>query len=110
MEKLDRTPIIHCPDRACGEVMIYDRKGFYTCPRCGGEFWPDEEKKKEIEREQAAIEEEESIREQCRRTLHCRYTEVMPLVPVVDPKKRNSQKSGRKRKYKKLQRKYDYIY
>jgi len=33
--------ILRCP--RCGEVMLLKEPGFWKCPICQGEFWPDDE-------------------------------------------------------------------
>ena len=36
---------LRCP--VCGEAMKEEEFGFWKCPVCGGEWWPDEEKTEE---------------------------------------------------------------
>lgn len=67
--------ILHCP--RCGEVMLHQELDFWTCPRCGGEFWPPDEP-------------EENDRAQIRA---CWEEDVK--IPLI--KKRRGNRSGKRR-------------
>lgn len=64
---IDQKEIIHCSITTCGEVMIYDRqKEFWSCPRCGSEFWPNVRALSAIERERKSLERQEEERQRVR--------------------------------------------
>ena len=44
--------ILFCP--RCGEAMIKQSQDFWKCPKCGGEWWPDEDKLAYLEEERRA--------------------------------------------------------
>jgi|GEM_PF-3026931 len=92
----NREGTLYCP--RCGEKMVYDPMDFWKCPRCGGEFWDDEEKLAEVQAQELAFAARGELREQLKWSLGKRYTEVLPLEPVIDWRSRGSRKSGRKRK------------
>jgi uncharacterized C2H2 Zn-finger protein len=94
--KVSNGIILHCP--RCSEVMIRDDMGFFKCPRCGGEFWDDESKLAIIRERESVIVAEETLRNQIRWSLAKRYTDVPPLVPVIDPKARSSRSSSKRKK------------
>lgn len=89
--------IFRCP--ICGEVFIRDPQGFWKCPRCGAELWPDESKLAYLEQERRSQEYEEKLIFISKHTL-CRasFKPVLPPVCVVDWKKSGSRSSGRRRK------------
>lgn len=100
MARVTKEEILHCP--RCNEVMIHDRGGFWKCPKCGGEFWDDESKLAIIRERESALESDERLRAQLRWSLSKRFTEVPPLVPVIDPRSRGSRSSKRKKPLPKL--------
>ncbi|RJQ25536.1 MAG: hypothetical protein C4589_11090 [Peptococcaceae bacterium] len=88
--------ILHCP--RCGEIMIYEKQGFWCCPRCDGEFWDDESKLLLLKSEERTRAQEEQLQKQMRWAVGGRYTEVLPLIPVRDYRSSGSRLSRRKRK------------
>jgi Zn-finger nucleic acid-binding protein len=78
--------------------MIRDDMGFWKCPRCGGEFWDDESKLAIIRERESVIITEERLRSQIRWSLSKRYTDVPPLVVVIDPSSRGSRSSSKRKK------------
>lgn len=95
MAKVSKEEILHCP--RCNEVMIHDRTGFWKCPKCGGEWWDDESKLAIIKEQESAFMSEERLRLQIRWSLSKKFTEVPPLIPVIDPRSRGSRSSKRKK-------------
>lgn len=86
--KHDQSEIIKCP--RCGEVMIYKKDfEYWKCPRCDGEFWPEVDFKAEL----PPVLVDKQIRE-------C-YREMTSFSFVQLPKKRSSNKSGRRFKKRK---------
>ena len=85
---------LRCP--RCGEVM-QSKDGYWKCPRCGGEWWPDEAKLACLEEEERARAMEAEIRHQLRWSIGKAFTVVMPLTPCFIIKG-SSNKSGRARK------------
>lgn len=85
--------ILRCP--VCGETM-FKKNGYWKCPRCGGEWWPDEYGQAamaEAARDTAAAKEQ---RRQMLWSLSKTHTVVLPLLGGIVHK--GSSKSGRKRK------------
>lgn len=93
---LGKDVILHCP--RCQEVMIRE-PGFWRCPRCGGEFWDDESRLREMESQEMERQMQEALRLQARWCLGQKYTEVLPAGPT-DPRKRGSHSSSRRKKKK----------
>ena len=97
---IDRKEIIHCSIPDCNEVMIYDRqKEFWSCPRCGSEFWPNVRALNAIDRERKSAELAEEERQRVRNMIGSwLYPDPLPAGP---PKPGGgSRSSGRKRKKK----------
>jgi len=83
----DQGEILKCPK--CGEVMLFDKDyGFWKCPRCDGEFWPQAEVK-QADLPPALVD----------RMIHQVYVDDL-RVGFFGIKKRSGSKSGRKRKKK----------
>lgn len=95
MARLSRDVILQCP--RCQEVMIRE-PGFWRCPRCGGEFWDDESRLREMESQEMERQMQEALRLQARWCLGRGYTEVLPLVPIIDPRSRGNRSSRKKKK------------
>lgn len=74
---LDKQMIVKCP--LCGEVTIRDKFGFWKCPACGCEIWP---------------EEEETEQQKAKAILEV-YYEEMRVGYFGNPKGRRSSKSKR---------------
>lgn len=91
-----KVEILHCP--RCNEVMIRDRMGFWRCPRCGGEWWDDESRLAVIRERESALVSEDRLRHQIRWSLSKRFTDVPPLVVVIDPKARGSRSTSKRKK------------
>jgi len=72
--------------------------GFWKCPRCGGEFWDDESKLAIIRERESVIMSEDRLRHQIRWSLSKRYTDVPPLVMVINPGSRSSKSSSKRKK------------
>lgn len=89
--------ILFCP--RCGEAMIKQSQDFWKCPKCGGEWWPDEDKLACLEEERRAREYDERMRLISYVTL-CRasFKPVLPPGPVPGYKKGGGKATGRKRK------------
>lgn len=90
--------ILFCP--RCGEAMIKQSQDFWKCPKCGGEWWPDEDKLAYLKEERRAREYDEQMWLVGRMGL-CRagYKPVLPYGYVKGTKKGGgSSSSGRKRK------------
>lgn len=96
LAKVSKVEILHCP--RCSEVMIHDKRGFWRCPKCGGEWWDDESRLAVIRERESALMSEEHLRHQIRWSLSKRFTDVPPLVVVIDPKARGSRSSVKRKK------------
>ena len=91
--------ILFCP--RCGEAMIRQSQDFWRCPKCGGEWWPDEDRLAYLDEERRAREFDERIRAVSWGAL-CRasYKPVRPYGYVKGAKKGGGNKaSGRRRKW-----------
>ena len=103
---IDRKEIIHCSIATCNEVMIYDRqKEFWSCPRCGSEFWPNVRALTAIERERKSLERQEEERQRVRLHL-CRARMYPDPLPAGRAKPGGGgSKSGGRKKRKKVAKK-----
>ncbi len=89
-----RRVVLHCP--RCGEVLIRDPRGFWRCPRCGGEWWDDESRLAMLEervREAACA---ETMRHFTLWSLNKPPLPILPPVAIRVPGK--GSRSGRKRR------------
>lgn len=76
-------------------IMDYDEQhAFWRCPSCNTEVWPDDLKLKELQQQIKSKKLEQQMKEASKRSL---YPDPLPLVPIINPKKRSSNKAGKKR-------------
>lgn len=91
--------ILWCPK--CGEAMIQKNQDYWKCPKCEGEWWPDENKLAYLEEERRAREHEEQMRMVSRYALcSASYKPVMPYGYVPGTGKGSGSKSAGRRKKK----------
>lgn len=93
---MEKIPCPVCREKKINISMILDEnKDFWRCPLCWTEVWPDENKLKELVQEIKSKILEKKMKEASK---HSIYPDPLPLVPIVDPSKRRSGKSGKSRK------------
>jgi len=85
----------------CGEALVYESKGFWKCPRCGGEWWDDENKLADLSREDKEKALAANLRMQVLWSIGKRFTPVLP-AGRPDLSKGSSRSAKRKRKKPKI--------